>query len=286
MVKAACATVVSRRLKVQVRPGYNELCNLWILVSLPSGNRKSSVQTDAIDPLVKWERDQTEDMEPKIKRITSKRKTAEDRIKKIRSDAVKEKDESKREKLEQEVEEIEAELPEIPSPPRLWTSDSTPERLGDLLADNGECIAWLSLEGGVFDLLQGRYSSGKLNLDLILKAHSGDADRVDWISWPSSSLRRPLLTVGLSPQPDVLRGLSARPEFRGRGLLGRFLYLLPPSLLGFRCLEDNPLPSHAKYDYHNGIRAMLDWPAAAPDKKGKENLYTVKLSKKAHKEWK
>lgn len=55
---------------------------------------------------------------------------------------------------------------------------------GALLAEHGECMAWLSSEGGVFDLLQGRYSNGIPNLDLVLKAHSGDAERVDRGSRP------------------------------------------------------------------------------------------------------
>jgi len=45
-------------------------------------------------------------------------------------------------------------------------------------------MAWLSSEGGVFDLLQGRYSKDIPNLELALKAHSGDAERVNRGSRP------------------------------------------------------------------------------------------------------
>ena len=75
MILVTCATAAARRLRVMVKPGYFEPCNLWAVVALPPGNRKSAVQSAATAPLVAWERDQSEIMEPEIKRITSERKT-------------------------------------------------------------------------------------------------------------------------------------------------------------------------------------------------------------------
>ena len=76
-------------------------------------------------------------------------------------------------------------------------------------------------------MLSGRYSGGIPNLDLMLKSHSGDSERVDRGSRPAIYLRQPLLTMGLSPQPSVLNGLVGKPGFRGRGLLGRFCTYCP-----------------------------------------------------------
>ena len=254
MVLVTCATAAARRLRVMVKPGYCEPCNLWVVVALPPGNRKSAVQCAATAPLLAWERDQAAIMVPEIKRLTSERKTLEARAKEQRSKAAKEQDNAKAEERAREAAEIEAELPEIPMQAQIWTSDATPERLGALLAEQGECMAWLSSEGGVFDLLQGRYSNGILNLDLVLKAHSGDAERVDRGSRPPVFLNSPRLSIGLSPQPDVLRGLAAKPGFRGRGLLGRFLYLLPLSPLGYRTLESHPVPEGVREVYAAGLR--------------------------------
>ena len=145
-------------------------------------------------------------------------------------------------------------------------------------------MAWLSSEGGVFELLQGRYSNGIPNLDLVLKAHSGDAERVDRGSRPAVFLKGPRLSIGLSPQPDVLRGLAAKQGFRGRGLLGRFLYLLPPSPLGYRSLKSNPVPEGLRNAYAAGIKAMLDWHPAI-DEHGDEQPYSLQLSKQAYLEW-
>jgi hypothetical protein len=284
MILVACATAAARRLRVMVKPGYFEPCNLWAVVALPPGNRKSAVQSAATAPLVAWERDQATIMEPEIKRIISKRKTMEARAKEKRSKAAKEKDNGKAEELAREAADIEAELADIPMQPQIWTSDATPERLGALLAEHGECMAWLSSEGGVFDLLQGRYSNGILNLDLVLKAHSGDAERVDRGSRPPVFLKSPRLSIGLSPQPDVLRGLASKPGFRGRGLLGRFLYLLPPSPLGYRSLQSNPVPEGVRNTYAAGLRSMLDWEPIT-DEHGDERPHLLRLSNEAFAEW-
>ncbi|MET0010089.1 MAG: YfjI family protein, partial [Candidatus Thiodiazotropha sp. 6PLUC4] len=218
------------------------------------------------------------------KHAMSERKTLEARAKDIRNKAAKEKDTNMSMELAREAANIEADLPEIPIQPQIWTSDATPERLGALLAVHGERMAWLSSEGGVFDLLQGRYSKGIPNLDLILKAHSGDAERVDRGSRPPVFLRYPLLSIGLSPQPAVLRGLANIPGFRGRGLLGRFLYLLPPSPLGFRALKSTPVPVETRDAYTAGIRAMLDW-APHTDEYGNDHPHLLRLSKEAYEEW-
>lgn len=284
MILVTCATAAARGLRVIVKPGYSEPCNLWMVVTLPPGNRKSAVQSDATAPLVAWEQDQARIMASEINRIASERKALEARAKELRNKTAREQDANKAKELAREASEIEAELPEIPMQPQLWTSDATPERLGTLLSQHGECMAWLSSEGGVFDLLQGRYSNGIPNLDLVLKAHSGDPDRVDRGSRPAISLRSPRLSIGLSPQPDVLRGLAAKPGFRGRGLLGRFLYLLPPSPLGYRSLQTKPVPEGVRDAYQAGIRAMLDLEPAT-DEHGDERPHPLQLSEEAYAEW-
>jgi len=284
MVLATCSAAVARRYRVMVGPGYFEPCNLWIAVALPPGNRKSAVQSAAAAPLLHWERAEADRMKGDIEAATSAARTAEARVKELRTKAAKADTEMEARDYAEQAASIEAEMPTIPRAPRLWTSDATPERLGTLLADHGENMAWLSSEGGVFDLLAGRYSGGVPNLDLVLKAHAGDAERVDRGSRPPVYLRQPLLTIGLSPQPDVLRGLTSRPGFRGRGLLGRFLWMLPPSPLGWRTLTPAPIPERVTDAYGAGVRAILDTPPALGDD-GEERPHLLRLSDAARAEW-
>src|SRR5690606_3201281 len=125
MVVVACATAAARRLRVEVKPGYSELCNLWMVVALPPGNRKSAVQSAATAPLIMWEREQASLLEPEIKRVASERKTDEARAKEMRQMAAKEKDANKAKELAREAADIESDLPDIPVQPQVWTSDAT-----------------------------------------------------------------------------------------------------------------------------------------------------------------
>lgn len=284
MVLAACSTAVARRFRVMVKDGYFEPTNLWLAAALEPGNRKSAVQKAATAPLVDWERKQAEGMEDEIKKATSEFKTAEARASKLRADAAKEKDGLKSKDLARQAADIEAAMPVIPHPPQLWTSDVTPERLGTIMADNYERMAWLSSEGGIFEIFGGRYSKGVANLDLVLKAHSGDAERVDRGSRPPLFLSSPSLTIGLSPQPDVLRGLATMPGFRGRGLLARFLYLLPPSPLGYRTGKPPSSSEDIEDVFCRSLTAILDMPSAVDDE-GHETAHILKLSPEAYAEW-
>lgn len=283
LILAACAIPAARRFRVMVKPRYFEPTCLWTLVALPPGNRKSAVQAASTKPLTDWQCEQAEIMEDRIKRTSSEVLTIKERATIVRKEAAREKDTLKRLDLADQVAELEANLPEIPRPTLLWTSDATPERLGALLGDNAERMAWMSSEGGIFDMLSGRYSGGIPNLDLMLKSHSGDAERVERGGRPPVDLLNPLLTIGISPQPSVLEGLATKPGFRGRGLLGRFLYLLPESPLGYRTLNAPPMSEDVRAAYNMGIRAMLDTPPA--DNDDPRVMHTLTLSKDAFAEW-
>ena len=284
MVLAVCSTAAARRLQVQVTPGYIEPCNLWIMAVLPSGTRKSAVLRKAKAPLTIWEREQASRLEAEIKELKSKRNTLEARIKELRRRAAREKDAERLQELTREIAELESTLPDIPALPRLWTSDATPERLGTLMAEQGGCMAWLSTEGGFFDQMRGRYTNDILNLDLFLKAHSGDAERVDRASREPVILDKPRLTICLCPQPDVLRGLAEKPELRGRGLLARFLFFLPKSPLGHRTFESTPIPESVRAAYQAGLYAMLNREPARAEYES-DQRHTVLLSKDAYEMW-
>lgn len=61
----------------------------------------------------------------------------------------------------------------------------------------------------------------------------------------------------LSPQPDLLSGLAAKPGFRGRGLLARFLYALPTSTLGYRTGLSSAVSDRVAGEYAKNIKALL-----------------------------
>src|SRR5262249_39118587 len=143
---------------------------------------------------------------------------AESRLRKLQEQAGTALPERKAE-LEDDAVRLARELAEMRPPvlPRLMADDTSPEKLATLLSDHGGRMAVLSPEGGVFDIMAGRYSkSNAPNFDVFLKGHAGDTRRVDRILRPAEYVERPALTLGLALQPEVIRSLSEQKGFRGR----------------------------------------------------------------------
>ncbi|PTQ86477.1 uncharacterized protein DUF3987 [Nitrosomonas ureae] len=249
LVLAAISAAAQGKYRVRIKADYFEPVNIWSCAALPPGSRKTAVQMAATAPLTKWENLQREKLEPAIKKAQADDATIREQLNFLRKQASKAKG-AEFEQLKKEIAAIEANLPEIPAVPQIWAQDVTPENLGTIMANNNERMAILSDEAGIFDILGGRYSGGIPNLDLFLQGHAGSAVRVNRGSRPPVFMQTPALTFGLSPQPEVLRGLTEKPSFRGRGLLGRFLYVVPPSNLGYRTLDKSPIfPDYAaRYD--------------------------------------
>lgn len=283
MSLATVGTACQGRFIVQVKKGYFEPVNVWINVALESGNRKSSVLIEVTRPLNTWEAERRIEMEPVVKEAESKRKNQESRLKSLRARYGKAK-RDELDEIEDEIREMEAELVKVPVMPKVWVQDITPEHLGTVMSLHDGKMAILSAEGGIFEIVGGRYSNGVANLDLFLQSHSGDPVRVDRGSRESIYLERPSLSMGLSPQPEVLKSIADAPGFRGRGLLARFLYLLPKSRLGHRTLETESVPQPVKEEYESVIHALLNIEPAT-DEKGNSVPYVLHLNYSAYEEW-
>ncbi len=284
LVLAALAAAAQGRYQVRVKLDYFEPVNLWTCPALVPGSRKTAVKNEAVAPLTDWERRQRAAMDAEIKQAESDYKTIAERIAAMRSKAAKEKSGLEFDRMKAEIAELEASLPEIPKAPQLWGDDITPENLGTVMADNGERMAILSDEAGLFEMMGGRYSGGIPNIDIYLQSHAGSGVRVNRGSRPPVFLQNPVLTIGISPQPDVLRGLTEKPSFRGRGLLARFLYALPPSNLGRRTGEGRPMTESVRRGYADRIEAILSYPMAT-DRNGEPCPHTLKLSPEASESW-
>jgi len=283
MVLAAISACAQGKYRVRVKPDYFEPVNIWACAALPPGSRKTAVQMAATAPLTKWEKLQREKIEPEIKIAQANDATIREQISFLRKQASKAKG-AEFEQLKKEIADTEANLPEIPTAPQIWAQDVTPENLGTIMSDNNERMAILSDESGILDILGGRYSGGIPNLDLFLQGHAASPVRVNRGSRPSVFMHSPTLTLGLSPQPDVLRGLTEKPSFRGRGLLGRFLYVLPPSNLGYRTLDASPIfPDFAaRYD---GILTGILNQEMANDNEGEPCPHILKITDDAVQIW-
>lgn len=261
LVLPAVAACIQHRVEVLVKPGYVEPISLYVAGVAEPGTRKSAVVSAITSPIRTWEQREEKRLQPVIELARVERETKEGRKAKLLHDAVKEEDSSARKEAMEEVGRLAVELAEdgpLPVYPRVLCDDVTPEKLASLLEEQGERIAVFSPEGGLFDMIAGRYSKGVPNLDVYLKGHAGDALRVDRKSGPPVKLDKPALTIGLAVQPDVLRALADKPGFRGRGLVARFLYSLPESLVGRRRADSPSVPGSTVEQYEICLWRLLE----------------------------
>jgi replicative DNA helicase len=240
---ATLATVAAGAVQIQPRPGWQEPLCLFVAIGMDAGARKSGVFTALTRPLADFERQQAAAALPAITDQAALRRIAEQAAVHAEQAASKAPPDQAQDKQAEAIARAAAAASlVVPPVPRWLVDDATPEALAGLLAAYGR-IALLSPEGDVFDQMAGRYNqSAGLNLGVYLKGHAGDLLKVDRRGRPPEYVDRPCLTIGLTVQPEVLRGLADRPGFRGRGLLARFLYSLPPSLVGRRQPGAPPVP--------------------------------------------
>jgi replicative DNA helicase len=254
---AVLATVAAGAVEVQPRPGWREPLCLFVAVGMDAGARKSSVFTALTQPVADFERDQAAAALPSITETLTLRRIAEQAAASAETAASKAPaDQQEERQAEAIARAAEAASLVVPPVPRWLVDDATPEALAGLLATYGR-IALLSPEGDVFDQMAGRYNQQVgPNLGVYLKGHAGDLLKVDRRGRPPEYVERPCLTIGLTVQPEVLQGLAGRPGFRGRGLLARFLYSLPTSLVGRRQPGAPPVPQAAADRYAMEVQAL------------------------------
>ena len=121
-------------------------------------------------------------------------------------------------------------------------------------------------------------------MDVFLQAHAGDPVRVDRGSRPPVDLQEPALSMGLSIQTSVLNEMAGKAAFRGRGLIGRFLFAVPADIVGRRTLETVPVSASVRAGYDQAIMALLDLPEQRNMLNGE--LFAIQLTPEAHADWK
>jgi hypothetical protein len=254
---AVLATVAAGAVEVQPRPGWREPLCLFVAVGMDAGTRKSSVFTALTQPVAEFERQQAAAALPAITETATLRRIADQAAATAEASASKAPIDLQEERQAEAIARAaEAANLVVPPVPRWLVDDATPEALAGLLATYGR-IALLSAEGDVFDQMAGRYNpNAGPNLGVYLKGHAGDLLKVDRRGRPPEYVQRPCLTIGLTVQPEVLQGLASRPGFRGRGLLARFLYSLPASLVGRRQAGAPPAPQAVTDRYILELQAL------------------------------
>jgi replicative DNA helicase len=254
----AASLAVARRFKVEVRPGWSEPTNLWIVVAANPAERKSPIFKQATEGVHAYSQKEAERLAPHIRDLELDRHVLTGQLDEAKGKAVKGQpyQGGDARQAARELGDKLGALKEI-HVPTLVTDDCTAEALAMVLAQNNERMGILSAEGGPFELMAGRYSDKGTNFEIFLKAHAGDHHIVHRIRREPIFLTQPLLTIALTVQPSVIAGLHAKEGFRGRGLLARFLYSLPQSTVGKRAVESEPVPDEIRNAYNAALVHML-----------------------------
>jgi hypothetical protein len=162
-------------------------------------------------------------------------------------------------------------------PPVYVVDDITSEALFKVMSENNERMSVISAEGGIFGIMAGRYNgNGNGNIDIYLKGHSGDPCSNHRIGRKSQSMNSPSLTICLAVQRDVIREIGVNRQFKGRGLLGRFLYSNCEHKAGYRKRQKETIPEALKQEYRDHIIDLMSMPLS---------LHHLELSPEAHDVW-
>ena len=262
------AAAAGGRAEVEVQPGWREPVNLYAAPAMPPGSRKSAVFREMTAPLLDAERALQEAARTDISESVIALEIAQEQARRAVADAAKKSsdhpaaDECKANAI---AAKMQAEAVKVPAWPRLVADDATPEALTTLLCEQGGRMAVLSAEGDLFDIMSGRYSrDGQApNLGVFLKGHAGDLLLVDRKGREPERIETPALTIVVTIQPQVLLDIARRPVLRGRGLLARILYCLPPDTVGYRRVEVETVPEDVRTAWHRQVKALAlslaDW---------------------------
>ncbi len=263
MAAVSAITVISLCVQgkyiVNPKPGWVEPLNLYTAIVARPSERKSPTAKEMTDIVYKFTKEENERREPEIAEYKLKSEILTKRVNALKDAVAKAKGKNK--VSMDEVLEAQRELSELEevTPLQLVADDITPESLIRLMMDNNERMAIISSEGGIFGLLAGRYSE-RTNLDIFLKAYSGDPVNVNRIGRKGDSLDHPALTMLLFVQPSIIEEIMGNNEFKGRGFLARFLYSIPVSSIGNRTYDTIEVSETEKKKYNDLVYNLLNIP--------------------------
>lgn len=273
---AVVSTCLGGKVSVDLK-SHKEPCNIFLAAVLPSGKRKSFIVTQMSRPVYDYQHNRQQEMRDIIRKAINRQKVLEARLAKLQKQAANTEDQIERLQFINIAADVDKQIKDepVPAKPVYVVDDITTEKLGMLMAENGERMAILSPEGGIFKLMNGFYNERDGNFDLYLKSHAGDPWSSHRVGRESTSMLNPSLTMGLAIQPDVLEEIGQNRHFHGRGLLARFLFSICQSKAGYRSRQTNAVPEALLREYSNHIYSLMDLPS---------NVVLV-LTQEAHTVW-
>ena len=140
---------------------------------------------------------------------------------------------------------------------RIAIDDITPECMIQLMGRN-KSLLMISDEAGMLGNFAGRYTGNIPNLDLLLKAWSGESFFCDRATKESVYIPNPYLSISLAGQPYLWDAMVSNAVFRNSGLLARFFYCFPISKVGSRRYDTESIEPSVIENYNALIQNLLE----------------------------
>jgi hypothetical protein len=234
---------------------------LWCCVLMDPAERKSGTLDDLRGAVWDWQRRERERLREPLAKYMEERKGMEARLAGLRAQMGRAKAGADVGDMTAACADLAADLDRMEplTPPDLMTADATAEAVRGLLHRNGEKVAVVADEAAALEAILGRYSEGA-NLDVWLAMHAGSFAPAHRIGSGSMPLEHPAGSVCLLIQPVAVERVLTNPDAAGRGLLARFLWIKPASLMGRRELQPEPVAGLLRDWWANRVGALLDRP--------------------------
>lgn len=257
---AVGAFAISKRVELRPEPDWWEPCNIFLCLLQPPAERKSAVLRLMRKPMDDHERALNESLAEQVEKTHRQEKALRARLDRAVKSVANSDDPADRQHAEAEGDRIAAELRalEVVNPVRYVADNATPEAIARLMLNNSGRLLLMSAEAATMDIILGRYAQkGTHNIDVYQHGHAGDRIVIDRIGREPDVIDKPALSIALCVQPSVLNDLATDRALRGRGMLARFLWAMPTSLVGSRTIHPQPIPDDAARAYGDAVRRLL-----------------------------
>lgn len=239
-VLGGVSAIVGTRIMVRISASWSYHSGLYMMLLAPSSYGKSSVIEAVDQPVRTLEAQLRAETEIEVRRCRADVIHVEHEIKAkqtLLNSALKKGEPGSR--IAEEIAQLEQDLRTLKAkskPPVLTADDFTPEAVVDVLEQNDERVTVTSGDSGIFNL--ERYGENP-SIELLLKCWKGEPHReVRRGRIEDADLQRPSMAMLVATQVENVKALAAKnPALVHRGLLPRFLPVLPEDKIGFRDIK-------------------------------------------------
>ena len=237
LVIGALSAACTGRARVKVSANWSEPVNLYLVTAMDSGAGKSAAEKLTCQWLREWERGRIDEVWDDWSLARRVYEVAEQKVKEVQKGM--KAGSQTMDDLVHALRELDEARDKVPELPRIIADDATPEAVALLLGQHGERLAIMSTEADLFDMVLKGKQGQRQNMNVYLKAWSGDPMTRDRKGGSETGpevthLREPLMSVSVTVQPSVLARLHNDEEMASRGFSARFMAAMPESLVGRR----------------------------------------------------